>query len=109
MFEKFCFCYKHRTAAIMMAVITLVVGIVGTIIFSVKIQFKAQKTDEDYLIFSVFHLVISVFLISALIWEKPVLIFAYLIIHISVLTAFLTHAIIYLSIGKLFWCYGIIV
>ncbi|KAJ8960821.1 hypothetical protein NQ318_020117 [Aromia moschata] len=105
MLASFCFCYKHRSAAILMAVSSLIAGILGTISFGVKVHFKAQRSDEDYLIFSVFHLLISVVLISALIWEKPILIFVYLVLHIAVLTAFLTHTIIYVPIGKLFICY----
>ncbi|KAJ8978168.1 hypothetical protein NQ317_009656 [Molorchus minor] len=102
MLANFCFCYKHRSAAILMAVTSLIAGILGTISFGVKVHFKSNRTDDDYLIFSVFHLLISIILISALIWEKPLLICIYLVLHIAVLTAFLTHMIIYIQIGKLF-------
>ncbi|XP_018571119.1 uncharacterized protein LOC108910855 [Anoplophora glabripennis] len=108
MFEKFCFCYKHRAAAILLAVASLIVGVLGTITFSFRVQYHAQRTDEDYLIFSVFHLLISVILISALIWEQPVLIFCYLIVHIAILTAFFTHTVIYMPFGKLIWLHVIV-
>ncbi|XP_074027055.1 uncharacterized protein isoform X2 [Leptinotarsa decemlineata] len=70
----FCLYFKHKTAAILMAAFNLSVGIFGTITFAVRVQCKIKclplryDISEDYLIFSVFHLISSIPLMAALIW-----------------------------------------
>ncbi|KAG5874841.1 hypothetical protein JTB14_021913 [Gonioctena quinquepunctata] len=102
----FCFHFKHKTAAILMAAFNLSIGIFGTITFAVRIQCTTNCSPllddigEDYLIFSIFHLIASIPLMSALIWERAILIVIYEGIHISTLTAFLTHTVIFLRLGK---------
>ncbi|CAG9863527.1 unnamed protein product [Phyllotreta striolata] len=98
----FCFYFKHKSAAVFMAAFTLITGFVGILICTSQLHFAPGKTRENYLCFSIFHLIASIVIISGLIWEEPALILLYEGLHLATLTAFITHTFFYIPIGRTF-------
>ncbi|XP_072388884.1 uncharacterized protein [Diabrotica undecimpunctata] len=83
-----------------MGAFDLVTGTIGIIIFAGRkhdvlcIGYK-QKLCENYLIFSIFHLVGSIFITSGIIWEKSSLILLFGILHLSMVVAFIAHSLMF--------------
>ncbi|XP_060517237.1 uncharacterized protein LOC132696439 [Cylas formicarius] len=103
MFQKFCGCFKYRFAAILMAYLCLVIGVIGTIYYMVKLYLKSEKSDEEFLTVCIFHLIASAILTSAIVWEVRVLILAYEFLHLSIQISLLTFATIYVRSHILYW------
>ncbi|CAH1984948.1 unnamed protein product [Acanthoscelides obtectus] len=91
----FCFCFKDKTAAVLIAFLNLIVGVMGIFYFTPKIYYENNDLDSDYLCFSVVTLIAAGSLASALIWEKPTLVTVYQVLQISVMSIFVAHAIFF--------------
>ncbi|CAH1102656.1 unnamed protein product [Psylliodes chrysocephalus] len=98
----FCFYFKHKSAAIFMAAFTLITGITGILMYTGRLHKIKLNFEEDYLYFSIFHLIASIIIISGLIWEEPILILLYEGLHLATLTAFLTYTVVYIPVGRTF-------
>ncbi|XP_050298610.1 uncharacterized protein LOC126737664 [Anthonomus grandis grandis] len=105
MFEKFLFCWKHKISAVLMACTSLILGITGTIYFSLKKYHITEPTSiaSNFLVISIFHIIVSLVLMSGIIWESPILILAYEFIHISVLISLLVFVMVSSKKNYLFW------